>query len=790
MVFISRASLASDWVREEARIARYRAIRQGITKIVPFIIDDSVQLDNVPGWLLRHHITRSAAAKPLARIVRRAVDEVVRQRQQHLFIGRGNQVGQLEALLAPLDSSPPPKAIGVSGLDGIGRRTLLRRVARDVLGLRGLLELSVSPGDSIQDLTLKVADEVTPVPNVVAGRNLKEEIQNLSTTDTLDRLQQYFLAAKQYQELPVLLDGGALFDEDGRFANPIVDLMESLDGTDRPALAFVSNRRPPRPFGSDGPMVPSVHVPPLRDREMRQLVTLAARGAGIDLTSTATDKLVDALRGYPPAAFMAIELLKAYGPDLATSPASPLVDFRVSPFLEYLRTLAPESRQKEILRILASNSPLPLSILTQVLLIDEEQLGTDLMALIDAALVEPDPSGLYRISNPITEAVVREYRECTQDQFAAVAAELGGYLDALPEDEVSVVELMRVRYRALVMSGSSANASDATALTSDLVQLAERQYHRQNYDECVSAARAALSTDSKVLHARRYLIRGLIKLSERQPALEEIEILRSNGLIREAEFFLGFLERNMGNSREALTHYQQAYGLGWRGVAIDRELAVSYLDQGNLDKAASHIADAYSRQPDNPYVIDLAIKVACIERDESLARDLLERLEPIDDAKYYQHRRSRVEYTFSGIHDALEASRAALRLSGERPPFEILTSAVLFEVLAGLPDEAQGHLEALERMYRYRDPDIRHGLACRLALSEGRYRDALGLTERLRQDKLVHLRLRRDATEGVLANLPLSDEEAHSLEGELVSLKRRLSGRSVDDLQLISGFDG
>ena len=135
VLFASRHSLDSLWVDVEVDSARYELKLGRLRKCLVCIMDDTLQVADLPSWLRRFKYVRSRAAKPIARIVRGEIDDLMRERQHEFFVNRTRESEALQDAIAPSSGSMPPTAFAVVGLDGIGRRTLLQRVAKDLLSL-------------------------------------------------------------------------------------------------------------------------------------------------------------------------------------------------------------------------------------------------------------------------------------------------------------------------------------------------------------------------------------------------------------------------------------------------------------------------------------------------------------------------------------------------------------------------------------------------------------------------------------------------------------------------------
>lgn len=777
VLFASRPALASRWVKGEMETARYEYALNRLSKVLVYVTDDSLQTSDLPSWLRRQKYTYLHASRPIAREIRRVIDDEVRSQRSSFFVGRAREAALFQEVLAPADGTAVPRTLAVSGLTGIGRQTLLARIARDLLILPRTLRIDIESGDAGQDFAAKLADLVEPYSTPEASLRGSRDIRSLDEDQALDRTIGMLERVARLNELVVLYDKGGLLDNDGQLVDFVRRLMVKLEAIADLYVGIVTNRRVAAPATESQttyPPMAAVDVRPLTTEEVKRLITVVARSGQVVLSREQSEALAQQARGYPPAVYFAVEMMKAYGPAVVLQDRERVISFRTNPFVQYLRSMQPSRIEHQVLRILADNSPLPMEVLVAIVDDPDGALPDGLVRLIDASLVMPDDSGWYRIADPVVDAVATESGRCTSAEYTRVADGIGRYL-ADPDDSGAYFALARVRFRALVLSGDKAAAEQTDALAADWILLAERLYHARQYAEALEAATAATEARPESPDAWMWRIRALIKEEQFDDGAAAIQQLRRIGLIKETIYFEGFLERHRGNLKAAADRYQRARGAGYTGIAIQRELALCYFGLGKFEQAEQHVALALERQSDNRYLIDLRIQIACERGDAELARDLLDTLDQVDRPEFAAHRRSRVEDTFGNVQGAYRSAKEAASASS-RPPFEVVAQLALMSIKTGRHDEAQEQLNRLDALYPRMRRDIRHGLRCRAAIARGEYDDALGLWERLEnKTKAVHLALRRDALRGKLDHTFVPDEVAQGLDAEIAELDARLN---------------
>lgn len=162
VLFASNSSLLSDWVNFEVEKAWYKKLERNLQKSLVYIITDSVDIDQLPIWLRRAKIQRGNVAKSVAREIRTHLDQLMEERKNP-FIGRTEDIQTLQEALTPADVAFPPHVFFVTGLPGIGRRSLIQQVVESSLRLKPLKSaFRLGEGFSIQDICSSVANLTEP----------------------------------------------------------------------------------------------------------------------------------------------------------------------------------------------------------------------------------------------------------------------------------------------------------------------------------------------------------------------------------------------------------------------------------------------------------------------------------------------------------------------------------------------------------------------------------------------------------------------------------------------------
>lgn len=764
VLFVSEATLERIWVQFEITEAWYRALEARISKALVFLMSPSIQFGSLPKWLSRAKISNVVSPKATAREIRHHLDELLRSHQQAHFEGRSADIASLQKILTPLGNQPP-RIVGVYGLPSVGRRTFIKKVAQLSLSYPKILEVRVSEGDTLADISIKLANLLEPFSTKEGFDLIVESIRQQDEEELLTRNIANLFAATSHKELPVFLDDGGMLSPDGALSEPIKKLVSKIEGQDDLYLFFVSNRRPPSE-------IPSMNLRPLAEEDTQRLIAKIADFEKVVLSAGQIREIAEYVNGYPPCAYYAIDQAKVYGVQSVIMDKNRLVQFRTLAFVKFLKEKQLTREQRSILLVLARYSPVPAQVLSKSLALDETSLIHNLIALVDHSLVVPDSNGLYAIAGPVSEAVLDQFRDDSEINHELVLSAFRELLVA-DEEELPRLELYRQMFKAALRTG--AHRDDLFHLTSDLIGFAADFYHRREYRQCIDAARLAVAELANSVSGRDFLIRALVQEGMWAEVEMELEIFETYAPIRDYHFLKGFYHRKAGRLRPALDELLLAEKHGRRGISLYREIASCYFLLGDLPNAKQYVEDGL-RVKENRFLLDLKIQIAITEKQEEAAREGLVQLEALDSEAFVCHRLSTVELRFGISQNALLAAEKAVGTVEGRPPFGMLAQLMSCQIREGQHAEADQTLQKLNRLYRNQKNDIRFGLECRLEIERGRYARSLEVLALIQDvSEPVYRSMKRDALSGILKSV-LKDAERKEYIEELARLNSQLQG--------------
>lgn len=758
VLFASRDALSSDWVKLEIDKAEEASASQALSQVVTYIIDPDLPLDDVPDWMKSTLIVRRNEPGLIALDIRRILGEKVHARIPSYFVGRQNELDQSLREIASFTDPDYRPPLLVYGLTGIGRRSLVSAIGRDHLSFPKLFIIDLKQGDLLPELLLKVTSRLS-LDAASDPASFLEAQSEKDAPSLVGEIIELFESICSSGALPVVVERDAISLPSG-ILRPDFDLLYNAIATN-PVVdaAIVSNRRL---HGSGGGNLASVRVPELPPAATQNLIRLMGRDRGLPFDNAQVEALSVYCRGYPPAVQFALDEARAYGVPHVVANQKALVNFSAEIFLKQIKADKKiSSTMSEIMKLLSSYSPLPMTVIVNYCSVEIEQLIEEIEYLLDFAFVLPEGPH-YRISEPIRDAAYRAFGGMFVDH-GRVAQLLEEYLTNEPDDDARLA-LSQTIFRASLLSDSEKHSPFAVGFASDFIQVATQSYHDQDYDLAIKYGKAAIDLRPDNVDLRRYVAQALIRKERYTEAETHIDALVEVGELKEAFYVKGFAARRQRNYAEAIEAYKKSLAYGRGGAAVHRELASCYFEMGDLPKAERHIREAESKSPHNKFIVDLRCTIAIRLGDLESAERTLEILDRVEMGGFAEHRHSTFEQARGDPKRALSFAQSAIAKMS-RPPFEVVANVANCEIEAAHPEEAMETLTLLGKRFGKTHHNAQVGLRCKYEIRFGEISNAEGLWNSLNDKETpVHNGLRLAILNRKLQADSLDDAEARELQ--------------------------
>ena len=360
VIFVSNESLNSDWVQKEIVLADSFINKHSLRQVLPILIDRSIKPaedQRIPNWMKQYLMkpinTPEQAKLKILNALRHLDMETnpIYKAKRNLFVGRYKEKEELENILN-LYVEPHYNAICVSGLEGIGRRTFLRKVFEEKHILNSLNEpilLSLSNRSSIDNLILSLLkyqkDEVSA--------NDFEELDSKCLDDKIDYLKNQFSSLANANEYIFIIDDGCIVRPTMEVSDWFVQAINIPQMLDCFYISVISRFRPSHRFLSTHDNFISVSIDALSSLEVKNLFFGYGKALGLTSSPKYTDILAT-LNGIPSQVYYAVEYIQRFGVDLALRNKDLILDYGDKPVLSIISEIKERGEESFSLLVLLS----------------------------------------------------------------------------------------------------------------------------------------------------------------------------------------------------------------------------------------------------------------------------------------------------------------------------------------------------------------------------------------------------------------------------------------------------
>jgi tetratricopeptide (TPR) repeat protein len=597
VLFWSKASSKSEWVRIEINMAFIQALRKKAIRLRVIALDETP----LPLYLQPFHVFSVVnSASPTAEILQklrpllREPAGSVRSR----FVNRHDEIAKIEAAV----DDPDFRAVWAFGFTGVGKSSVIQEALKRIFEGASTVHVDVSQGTGFVELalTLFAAVKHEVLPESLDQKQLEQEI----------RLCVEMLSKNG--QLLVLSNIQHWFDEEGQPQGPLPTVLSIISElaslTSRPVF-LTSTRRPtldPLVFKR----VVLFRVAGLKDEYVGALVRNWHYAIyGKELAPDDASRIAPKLFGHPVAARLVAGLLGDHSVDFLEQYPNELIALRRDLARVLLQDLKLTPAAEELMETLAlAGVDLPASVLAATSSSEDA---------FQQAVAQCASAGLIVAESTIeTHPLFRDFywhrlhRSDYRKRAIDLAEALRARLDRVTKASLEYASLLQVAFRSYALAGE---IEKATALRRDLSGELEATaitlYNRRDYPLADQYISLVLDADPKSWRMRLY--RARIRI--RQEHWEEAERILSK-MLDERPLDVGVLHA-IGWSQLKQRHWSQALQMFTRIIAR-REHAASLRDAAEClhrlnrnEEALEFLARAKGIESENPFVLDLESRI-------------------------------------------------------------------------------------------------------------------------------------------------------------------------------------
>lgn len=360
ILFVSNESLDSDWVQQEIVLADMFMQKHGLKQILPILIDPNIKPgadERIPVWM-KQFLMKPIRSPEMAKLkilnALRHLDmdtNPIYKAKRNLFVGRYKEKEELEGILN-LYVEPHYNTICVSGLEGIGRRTFLRKFFEEKHMLNTSNEpilISLNNRSSIDNLILSL---LKYQKDFISSDDLAV-LDSKSITEKTSILQNLFRSLANENEYIFIIDDGCVVRPTMEVSNWFVKAIDIPENHDCFYISVISRFRPSYRFLSNHDDFISISIDALSIPEVRNLFFGYGKALGLS-SSSKYNEILSTLNGIPSQVYYAVEYIKRFGIDLTLRNKGIILDYGDKPVMSIIADIKARGEESFSLLVLLS----------------------------------------------------------------------------------------------------------------------------------------------------------------------------------------------------------------------------------------------------------------------------------------------------------------------------------------------------------------------------------------------------------------------------------------------------
>lgn len=634
VIFLSNASLESNWVKEELKRAHDLFGEKIIKRIYPIIIDSKITYKDsrIPVWLQREYNLKYVSRPNVAtRKIKQRLREISwdfhprLKEKEKIFVGRNDLIREFEERIHSLDD-PTPICIIASGINKIGRKVFLKHSLRKTNNMDEsydppLIKLSVD--ESIEDFIFKIYDL-----GFSKGLNLKDFMKR-TIKEKIKIACKLLEDIQNEKEILFINDTGCIVIPERDINDWFKAILHYFEDSEKITMCVASKFRLLEYKIRDIKNLFNLNVPELDIAERIGLLKQYSIFEGLQLAKKNLRFFSNLLTGYPEQVFYCIELIKDLGLVKTKNNSYLIVEFNKEKVSRLLLEYEENEKAMDFLHLLSRFDFISYDFLLEIvgnegfyLNLLEEFFATAVCEALGAN------NEYIRLNDIIRDYISRIKHELPSDYQVKLNEHLTEFLKHYAPEETDASDFFYSMKEAL----KSGNKIDERYLIPShfLKTIKELYEDYNNYNDVIKLSDRILQNtkfidDSIVWQIQYYLCLSLARKGKSR-FLSEVQKIHGP----DHNFLLGFYYRLKGRNKDALEKIKLALDDRPEFPRAQRELVQLYIFIEDYDSARELARENYVRNKTNHYHIQAYLK--CVlhdeknEENEKIVKELLNNL--------------------------------------------------------------------------------------------------------------------------------------------------------------------
>lgn len=332
--FISDDALDSEWVKKEVTEV-HNLINSGLEKqFFPILIDKSIDVSadsRIPSWIKNYLIKPLVDHFLITKKIQQRLREITLDKnpifkaKAILYTGRQDSFDLFESKIYMVTDNKPTSII-VSGIEGIGRRTFLKKAFERDSRIKDFYEpiyITLDTKDSIEDFILKLQD--------YKGDNTADFLDQLSKIEYGQKVlkaKELLINVKNSNEFIFVIDTGCIIKPTKQIASWYLEIIDDKEFENLFTVCIISRFRPSNEIlRTNNRLLLHFSISNLSEKDTEKLFVKYSTLLKIDLRKEQAEEILSVLNGIPSQVHYAVELVKDYGIIEAMKIKNEIIDY-------------------------------------------------------------------------------------------------------------------------------------------------------------------------------------------------------------------------------------------------------------------------------------------------------------------------------------------------------------------------------------------------------------------------------------------------------------------------------
>ncbi|WP_413679440.1 tetratricopeptide repeat protein [Phocaeicola vulgatus] len=664
VLLLSKASLSSEWVKEEIRYVREKLEPGCLERFWPFIIDENLSIEECPEWMKKDkcfNLKKFKSCKILAHDIEQKFRRIIwsknpkRKQLETLMVGRNKDIDNFENIYQSARGMNL-RALVISGRDGVGKDMFISKCLDKIGGYDAEstpFYINLGNKEGIENfiiqlnLITRTYDETQLM--TVLGGNTSEKTS--SAANLVNELLNTNSVISINDDLSCVLPNRKLADW-------LIDLVEKSNIANKLGL-FIKSHKILDSFSEiEHPFFGHINLSPLDSKDRLKLFYSLLRIYNLtDISEEDVKWFVGKLLLSPSQLVKAVEALSCKPLAFVKKDINTLIswgDMQINPMVEHFFQ---DEESKHILIILSKLDFVSYEILENIFEERIIEVMEKMDEMIDFGIVSVfgPQEQFFRLDHYLSDYIKRCHIKLPYD--------LDNLLNEVLEEKIASsnitedVSVYLYDKKRQILSGKG--KPEDFLIPSVVVTSVMEIYNNQDYKQVIKLCDLVLNDvhnyfPDQERELRYWLCLALARTTNKQRFFEEVQHFRGTDYF----FLRGFYHRNAMEYSQAEKCFNEALEKSPNLQRAKREKVTALLAQKKYEQALGLAKENYENNPENSYQIHgyfrcLVRKTPLIKEDVDMLKHLMAAMQKnLSDKQEELYTAMDIEFRYFVSHDS------------------------------------------------------------------------------------------------------------------------------------------